>query len=164
MLNNKGLTLIELLVVIAILGALLGIVGLAVIPLMGEADLEVAQSDIVSYSSAVELWSVDQGGVLPDADTAEDGSVDEALGEFSDWNPDLAEGDMPVSEWGADLEYAEDGSDFVIWYSLDGFDGDIDDEDVVDGNGDDAANVIGGSVAPGAVITTEADPETAFLD
>ena len=174
MVNNKGFTLIELLVVLAILGAIIGIVGLAVIPLLGEGDLSSAKADVENYSSAVELYAVENGGALPEENG--NGEIIDALAEHTDFNPELVNGNgMPEAPWDDDddghpvkLQYEVENNDFILYFKLEDFDGSIDEDDVIgDGwNEDDYSELIvaGGSVVPGVAIIYVSTPSDLLND
>lgn len=108
--KNKGFTLIELLVVIGILAVLLAITLIAINPTqqLESADDTKRKADVNAILNAINQYSVDNGGSLPDGITATAAVIGDGTGEVdlcSDISPTYiaALPQDPDSNNGADI-------------------------------------------------------------
>ncbi len=117
---QRGFTLIEIMVVIVILGLIIGAVGVAVIPKLGQAKTDRARLDIKQIENALKLYYVKKGN-YPDTATGLKALVDTK-------NLDK----LPMDPWGKEYVYLlESGKPVVISYGRDGTpSGDDEDMDV----------------------------------
>jgi len=65
--RRRGFSLAELMVVIVILGLLATIVATNVFPYIFQANQTVVKSDIVTISTAIDQFTINNGGRLPDS-------------------------------------------------------------------------------------------------
>ena len=135
--SQKGFTLIEIMVVVAIIA----ILGATVVPLImdrpNEARVVRAKNDIASFSSALELYKLDNFN-YPSTDQGLEALVTKPNGdpEPVNWNKSGYVKRLAKDPWGRDYLYtAEDGDFEIVSLGNDGteggedFDADISNQD-----------------------------------
>ena len=107
--RSRGMTLIEIMVVITILGLIAAAVGVAVIPMLGEAKKDTAALDIKSIETALKLHYA-KTGRFPDTAAGLNALVESRTLES-----------LPKDPWQNDYVYLnEGGRPVVISYGADG--------------------------------------------
>ena len=113
--GQKGFTLIEIMVVVAIIA----ILGATVVPLImdrpNEARVVRAKNDIASFSSALELYKLDNFN-YPSTDQGLEALVTKPAGdpEPVNWNRSGYVKRLAKDPWGRDYLYNNEGGDFEI--------------------------------------------------
>ena len=107
--GEHGFTLVEMLVVITIIGLIMALVGPRVLNYLSESKTKTAQIQIESFSSALDLFYLDNGRYPSSAEglTALVRRPSNAGG----WNgPYLKSGSVPTDPWGRPYSTAPQGS------------------------------------------------------
>lgn len=106
--GDAGFTLLELLVVLGILAMLATLAGPQVLRYMGRAKTETARAQISSISTALELYSLDNGGFPPQQAGLQ--PLVRAPAEAGRWRgPYLKRTDGLVDPWGRPYQYRHPG-------------------------------------------------------
>ena len=101
---DAGFTLLELLVVLGILAMLATVAGPQVLRYMGRAKVETARAQISSISTALELYSLDNGGFPPQQQGLV--ALVRAPGDAARWRgPYLKRSDGLNDPWGRPYEW-----------------------------------------------------------
>src|SRR5262249_41825437 len=96
---HPGYTLIEMLVVLTIISLILGLIGPRVLSYLSESRVKTAKVQIESFSSALDLFSLDTGR-SPTSSEGLDALTQRPAG-ISVWNgPYLKNGRVPNDPWG----------------------------------------------------------------
>ncbi|MCP3058835.1 type II secretion system protein GspG [Myxococcus sp. K38C18041901] len=107
--HRRGMTLIEIMVVITILGLIAAAVGVAVMPMLGEAKEDRASLDIKNIETALKLHYT-KTGRFPDTSTGLGALVESRVLE-----------QLPKDPWQNDYVYLnEGGRPVVLSYGADG--------------------------------------------
>jgi general secretion pathway protein G len=120
-----GFTLVEILVVITIIGLIMGLVGPRVLNYLGESKAKAAKIQIESFSSALDLYFLDNGRYP----TTSEGlaALVQRSGNSRTWNGPYLKGSVvPTDPWGQPYLYrspGEHGAYDVISYGSDGQEG-----------------------------------------
>jgi general secretion pathway protein G len=101
-LRRRGMTLIEIIVVVAIIGLLMAAVGVAVVPVLDQAKVDTAKSDIVTLQNALKTFYVKKGS-YPDTGTGFKAVVDSQILEK-----------LPTDPWGSEYVYLNEGGKPVV--------------------------------------------------
>lgn len=105
---DAGFTLLELLVVLGILAMLATVAGPQVLRYMGKAKTETARAQISSISTALELYSLDNGGFPPQQQGLV--ALVRAPGDAARWRgPYLKRSDGLNDPWGRPYVYRHPG-------------------------------------------------------
>ena len=97
--REAGFTLVEMLVVIAIIGLVVGLVGPRVLNYLSESKVKAAKIQIESFSAALDLYYLDNGG-YPGTSDGLNALVERPASALA-WNgPYLKTGSVPVDPWG----------------------------------------------------------------
>lgn len=133
--DHRGLTLIEILIVIAILVAIGGLVVVNVLPRKEQADIDLTQAQIDSFSDALKQFKLDLGRYP----TEEEGlralwsraAIDEE--DADRWKGPYLETPSPEDTWGNEWYYTDqsevlgEGMYEIVSYGPDGEEGGDDD-------------------------------------
>ena len=107
--GEDGFTLVEMLVVITIIGLIMALVGPRVLNYLSESKAKTAQIQIESFSSALDLFYLDNGRYP----TANEGltALVRRPSNADGWNgPYLKSGSVPVDPWGRAYVYRAPGA------------------------------------------------------
>jgi general secretion pathway protein G len=97
--GEAGFTLVEMLVVITIIGLVVGLVGPRVLTYLGESKVKAAKIQIESFSSALDLYYLDNGR-YPGPSEGLTALVQKPANSAA-WNgPYLKTGAVPADPWG----------------------------------------------------------------
>jgi general secretion pathway protein G len=119
--RQKGFTLIELLIVIIILGLLAALVTPKLVGKVGKSKPKIAQAQIQSFCSAIDIFRLDMGRYPK--------SLDELVKKIDDpkWDGPYLPKEIPLDPWGHSYEYkspGEENRDYeIISYGADGTSG-----------------------------------------
>jgi general secretion pathway protein G len=106
--GEAGFTLVEMLVVIAIIGLVVGLVGPRVLNYLSESKVKAAKIQIESFSAALDLYYLDNGG-YPGTNEGLAALVQRPASALA-WNgPYLKTGSVPVDPWGHPYVYKVPG-------------------------------------------------------
>ena len=106
--GEAGFTLVEMLVVITIIGIVMALVGPRVLGYLGESKVKAAKIQIQSFSSALDLYFLDNGS-YPSANEGLTALVQRPA-PASAWNgPYLKSGSVPDDPWGHPYVYKVPG-------------------------------------------------------
>jgi general secretion pathway protein G len=117
--RRRGMTLIEIMVVITILGLIAAAVGIAVVPMLGEAKTKTARSEIKTLENGLKLYYTKKGR-YPDTATGlrvlvTENIVDKTTDPWGNEYVYLNEGGKPViTSYGADGAPGGEGEDADI--------------------------------------------------
>jgi general secretion pathway protein G len=101
---SAGYTLIEMLVVLTIISLILGLVGPRVLSYLSESRVKTAKLQIESFSSALDLFFVDEGRYPSDQEGL--AALVERPGNVEVWNgPYVKGGRIPLDPWGHAYQY-----------------------------------------------------------
>jgi general secretion pathway protein G len=106
--REAGFTLVEMLVVITIIGLIMALVGPRVLNYLGESKVKTAQIQIASFSSALDLFYLDNGRYP----TSSEGltALIQRPPSADGWNgPYLRSGAVPADPWGHTYIYRAPG-------------------------------------------------------
>lgn len=106
--REAGFTLVEMLVVITIIGLIMALVGPRVLNYLGESKAKTAQIQIESFSSALDLFYLDNGRYP----TANEGltALVRRPSNADGWNgPYLKSASVPADPWGRSYVYRAPG-------------------------------------------------------
>jgi general secretion pathway protein G len=106
--GDRGFTLVEMLVVITIIGLIMALVGPRVLGYLSESKVKTAQIQIESFSSALDLFYLDNGRYP----TANEGltALVRRPSNAQGWNgPYLKSGGVPADPWGRAYVYRAPG-------------------------------------------------------
>jgi general secretion pathway protein G len=107
--GELGLTLVEMLVVITIIGLIMALVGPRVLNYLGESKVKAARIQIESFSSALDLFYLDNGR-YPSSSEGLPALVQRPANSAS-WNgPYLKTGSVPTDPWGRPYVYRSPGN------------------------------------------------------
>ena len=107
--GELGFTLIEMLVVITIIGLIMALVGPRVLNYLGEFKVKAAQIQIESFSSALDLFYLDNGRYPSSSEGLP--ALVQRPGNSSSWNgPYLKTASIPTDPWGRPYIYRSPGS------------------------------------------------------
>lgn len=107
--GELGFTLIEMLVVITIIGLIMALVGPRVLNYLGESKVKAAQIQIESFSSALDLFYLDNGRYPSSSEGLP--ALVQRPGNSSSWNgPYLKTASIPTDPWGRPYIYRSPGS------------------------------------------------------
>jgi general secretion pathway protein G len=107
--GEAGFTLVEMLVVITIIGLIMGLVGPRVLNYLGESKVKAARIQIESFSAALDLFYLDNGGYP----SASDGlaALVQRPASATAWNgPYIKSGSVPLDPWGRPYLYKVPGN------------------------------------------------------
>ena len=123
--GERGFTLVEMLVVITIIGLIMGLIGPRVLNYLGESKVKAAKIQLQSFSSALDLFSLDAGRYPSSAEGLE-ALVRRAPG-VGAWNgPYLRGGDVPNDPWNHPYVYrapGQRGAYDIVSFGSDGREG-----------------------------------------
>ena len=106
--RQAGFTLVEMLVVLAIIGLIVGLVGPRVLNYLSDSKVRAARIQIDSFSSALDLYFLDNGRYPSTAEGM--GALVQRPASASAWNgPYLKGGLMPKDPWGNAYLYRSPG-------------------------------------------------------
>jgi len=106
--GERGFTLVEILVVITIIGLIMGLVGPRVVNYLGESKVKAARIQIESFSSALDLYYLDNGRYPSSAEGL--AALVQRSGNSPAWNgPYLKGGLVPADPWGHPYLYRAPG-------------------------------------------------------
>ena len=106
--GEGGFTLVEMLVVITIIGIVMGLVGPRVLGYLGESKVKAAKIQIQSFSAALDLYYLDNGG-YPSGNEGLTALVQRPSSAPA-WNgPYLRTGSVPDDPWGHPYVYKVPG-------------------------------------------------------
>ena len=107
--GELGFTLIEMLVVITIIGLIMALVGPRVLNYLGKSKVKAAQIQIESFSSALDLFYLDNGRYPSSSEGLP--ALVQRPGNSSSWNgPYLKTASIPTDPWGRPYIYRSPGS------------------------------------------------------
>jgi general secretion pathway protein G len=107
--GELGFTLVEMLVVITIIGLIMALVGPRVLNYLGESKVKAARIQIESFSSALDLFYLDNGR-YPSSSEGLPALVQQPTNSTS-WNgPYLKTGSVPTDPWGRPYIYRSPGN------------------------------------------------------
>jgi general secretion pathway protein G len=107
--GEHGFTLVEMLVVITIIGLIMALVGPRVLNYLGESKVKAARIQIESFSSALDLFYLDNGR-YPSSSEGLPALVQRPANSGS-WNgPYLKTGSVPTDPWGRPYIYRSPGN------------------------------------------------------
>jgi general secretion pathway protein G len=107
--GEHGFTLVEMLVVITIIGLIMALVGPRVLNYLGESKVKAARIQIESFSSALDLFYLDNGR-YPSSSEGLPALVQRPANSAS-WNgPYLKTGSVPTDPWGRPYIYRSPGN------------------------------------------------------
>jgi len=107
--GELGFTLVEMLVVITIIGLIMALVGPRVLNYLGESKVKAARIQIESFSSALDLFYLDNGR-YPSSSEGLPALVQQPANSAS-WNgPYLKTGSVPTDPWGRPYIYRSPGN------------------------------------------------------
>jgi general secretion pathway protein G len=122
---ERGFTLVEMLVVITIIGLIMSLVGPRVLNYLSESKVKAARIQILSFSSALDLFYLDAGR-YPSSSEGLTALVKPAAG-LAAWNgPYLKGGAVPADPWGKAYVYRSPGERSayeIVSYGADGQEG-----------------------------------------
>jgi general secretion pathway protein G len=102
--GQRGFTLIEMLVVITIIGLIMALVGPRVLGYLGESRIKAAKIQILSFSSAMDLFYLDAGRYPTNAEGLI--ALVRPVSGVAAWNgPYLKGGALPNDPWGHPYVY-----------------------------------------------------------
>lgn len=123
--GERGFTLVEMLVVITIIGLIMGLIGPRVLNYLGESKVKAAKIQLQSFSSALDLFSLDAGR-YPSSAEGLAALVRRAPG-VGAWNgPYLRGGDVPNDPWNHPYVYrapGQRGAYDIVSFGSDGREG-----------------------------------------
>jgi general secretion pathway protein G len=106
--GERGFTLVEMLVVITIIGLIMALVGPRVLNYLGESKVKTARIQIQSFSSALDLYYLDNGR-YPTSSEGLPALVQRPANSLS-WNgPYLKTASVPTDPWGRPYRYRSPG-------------------------------------------------------
>ena len=107
--GERGFTLVEMLVVITIIGLIMALVGPRVLGYLGESKVKAARIQIESFSSALDLFYLDNGR-YPSSSEGLPALVQRPANSGS-WNgPYLKTATVPADPWGRPYIYRSPGT------------------------------------------------------
>ncbi len=107
--GERGFTLVEMLVVITIIGLIMALVGPRVLGYLGESKVKAARIQIESFSSALDLFYLDNGR-YPSSSEGLTALVQRPANSGS-WNgPYLKTATVPADPWGRPYVYRSPGT------------------------------------------------------
>ena len=102
--GEDGFTLVEMLVVITIIGLIIGLVGPRVLNYLSESKVKTAHIQIESFSSALDLFYLDNGRYPTSAEGLS--ALVQRPANAGSWNgPYLKTGSVPPDPWGRPYLY-----------------------------------------------------------
>jgi general secretion pathway protein G len=102
--GERGFTLVEMLVVITIIGLIMALVGPRVLTYLGESKVKAARIQIESFSSALDLYYLDNGRYPTSSEGL--GALVQRPGSATAWNgPYLKTSTVPADPWGRPYAY-----------------------------------------------------------
>jgi general secretion pathway protein G len=120
--SEQGFTLVEILVVITIIALIMGLVGPRVLNFLSESKAKTAKIQIESFSSALDLYFLDNGQ-YPTGATGLNALV-QRPGGAPTWNGPYLKGNaVPKDPWGHDYLYQSPGQHGpydIVSYGSDG--------------------------------------------
>ncbi|MBV8106929.1 MAG: type II secretion system major pseudopilin GspG [Hyphomicrobiales bacterium] len=106
--GERGFTLVEMLVVITIIGLIMALVGPRVLNYLSESKVKAARIQIESFSSALDLFYLDNGR-YPTSSEGLPALVQRPANSLA-WNgPYLKTGSVPTDPWGRPYKYRSPG-------------------------------------------------------
>jgi general secretion pathway protein G len=106
--GQRGFTLIEMLVVITIIGLIMALVGPRVLGYLGESRVKAAKIQILSFSSAMDLFYLDAGRYPTNSEGLT--ALVRPVSGIAAWNgPYLKGGAVPNDPWGHPYVYKVGG-------------------------------------------------------
>lgn len=106
--GQDGFTLVEMLVVITIIGLIMALVGPRVLNYLGESKVKTARIQIESFSSALDLFYLDNGRYPSSSEGLT--ALVRAPGNASSWNgPYIKTSTVPADPWGRPYAYRSPG-------------------------------------------------------
>lgn len=122
---QDGFTLVEMLVVITIIGLIMALVAPRVLNYLGESKVKAAKIQIQSFSSALDLYYLDEGRYPTSSEGL--GALVQRPENSTTWNgPYLKGGMVPPDPWGNVYLYrspGEHGAYDIVSYGSDGHEG-----------------------------------------
>jgi general secretion pathway protein G len=123
--DQRGFTLVEMLVVITIIGLIMALVGPRVLNYLSESKVKAAKIQIQSFSSALDLFYLDEGRYPSTAEGLV--ALVKPVAGLTAWNgPYLRSGVVPDDPWGKPYAYRSPGersSYEIISFGSDGQEG-----------------------------------------
>ena len=123
--SQAGFTLVEILVVITIIGLIMALVGPRVLNYLGESKAKAAKIQIESFSSALDLYFLDNGRYPNGSEGL--GALVQRPGSLTSWNgPYLKGATVPNDPWGNAYVYrapGQHGTYDIMSYGADGQEG-----------------------------------------
>ena len=106
--REAGFTLVEMLVVITIIGLVMALVGPRVLNYLGESKVKAARIQIESFSSALDLYYLDNGRYPSGSEGLT--ALVQRPGNASAWNgPYIKTASVPTDPWGHPYVYRAPG-------------------------------------------------------